>query len=192
MTASPDDPHLGLVVEGPGDAKSLPVLLRNWMGVRDDYRDVLGKPVSCNGRDKAIVPLGIEGYIAVATARPGCCAVLVVLDGESDPVCEIGPQLSARAKKATQLPISVCLADRCWEDWLYASIETLEIAPDLRYSAENRGAGFIKNSLRPAKYVKPTWQPRLTARMDIPRAKSRNPSLSRMLERFDLLLAEVP
>lgn len=192
MTASPDDPHIGLVVEGPGDAKALPILLRSHMEARGDYRDVLGKPAICNGRDRALVPRGIEAYVSAVAARPGCVAVLVVLDSEGDRICELGPSLVGRVRKATQLPIAICLADRCWEDWLHASIETLELGAGLKYSAESRGMGVITKALRPGKYVKPTWQPRLTVRMNIQMAARRNRSLARTLDRFDDLLASIP
>ena len=166
MTAADGDPHIGLVVEGPGDAKALPLLLRRVMESRGDYRDLLGKPARCNGRDRALVPRGIESYVSIVTARPGCQAVLIVLDSEGDPVCQLGPKLLKRAKETTRLPVAVCLADRYWEDWLHASIETLQLG-DLKYSEASRGSSIIVNALRPRKYVKPTWQPRLTARVDI-------------------------
>src|SRR5262245_22600369 len=98
MTASADEPHIGLIVEGPGDANSLPLLLRNWLGLRADYRDIFGKPAICNGRDRAIVTDGLERYVAAVTARPGCQAVLVVLDTEGDPACNLGPAFLARTQ----------------------------------------------------------------------------------------------
>ncbi len=167
------------------------MLLRKWINSRGDYRDLLGRPVVCDGRDRAIVPDGIEKYVAVAAARPGCQAVLVVLDAEGDPACELGPVLLTRAGKNTRLPVAICLAERYWEDWLYASIETLELGSDVEYSPNKRGLGAIVKVL-PGKYVKPTWQPRLTNRVDINTATQRSKSLKRMLERFDALLAHMP
>jgi len=190
MTAAAGDPHLGLVVEGPGDAISLPLLLRRQLELRGDSRDLLGKPAICNGRDRATAANGLERYVAAVAARPGCKAILVILDSEGDPVCELGPQLLERAEKITSLPVAVCLANRNWEDWIYASAETLEL-PGLTYSAGSRGLGAIVSALRPRKYVKPTWQPRLTARMDIAKASGRSPSLSRTLTRFDEFIAVV-
>jgi len=191
MTAADGGPHLGLVVEGPGDANALPLLLRRFMEARADYRDLLGKPVRCNGRDKALVPRGIESYVSVAAARPGCRAVLVVLDSEGDAVCRLGPSLLERVQKNTRLPVAVSLADRCWEDWLYASIETLEIGNGLKCSEESGGTGVIKRALLPGKYVKPTWQPRLTVRVDINLAAGRSRSLARMLQCFTSLIENI-
>jgi|ADGO01.1.fsa_nt_gi hypothetical protein len=190
MTAGYNDPHLGLVVEGPGDANALPILLRKVLAREGIYADVLGKPVACNGRQKALAPRGLEGFVAVAAARPGCRAVLVVLDGEGDPVCDVGPQLLARAKSVTSLPVAVCLADCSYEDWLYASCETLDIGLP-SYDPSVRGTAAIKQALRPGKYVKPTWQPRLTTKLDPDLVNRRNVSFRRMLEKLKVLTEAV-
>lgn len=186
MTANPSEPHLGLVVEGQGDVAALPVLLRLWLKERGHYRDILGKPVSCNGRDKAFAHRGLEGFVGVAAARPGCKAVLVVLDGESDPVCQLGPKLSRRIKTVTRVPVSICLAEQKFEDWIYASAETLDL--DLQYGLHRQGLGSIVGALRPSTYAKPTWQPRLTARMDIKLAASRSMSLTRLFAELERLV----
>lgn len=185
MTADVNSPHIGLVVEGPGDAKSLPILLRKWLEHHQDYRDILGKPIPCHGRDNATVANGIEGFVATAASRPGCVAVLVVLDAERDPLMQLENDLQERAKLVCRVPVVVKLADHHWEDWLYASAETLQI-PDFTYEEGKRKS--VSQALKPTKYVKPTWQPRLTARMDVEIAARRNLSLRSMLEDFDALL----
>lgn len=187
MTAAPGSPHIGIVVEGPGDGLALPVLLRLHLGLRDDYRDVLGKPVSCNGREKALMPNGLEGKVAAAAARPGCRAVMVMLDGEGDPVCTLGPRLLRRASAVSPRPVAIALADPTFEAWLCASAETLGL-DGLEYDPTRDPGGALKEALKPRKYVKPTWQPRLAARMDIRLAAGRDGSLDRALRKFDGLL----
>lgn len=191
MTASPEAPHVGLVVEGAGDVAAVPLLIRRWLHADGEYRDLLGKPVCCNGREKALMLNGIEGKVATATARPGCRAVVIVLDGEGDPVCTLGPTLLSRAREITGLPVTVSLADTKYEEWLRASAETLEL-PGLAYGASGDPAHAIRQALLPAKYVKPTWQPRLTDRMDFELARSRDSSLRRMLDQVrDLIRTEL-
>lgn len=191
MSARPTDPHIGLVVEGAGDRNALPILLRSHLQNCGEYRDILGKPVPLHGRDKAIVPNGIEGYVATAGSRPGCLGVLVVLDGEGDCVAERGPQLADRARSVVGIPVNVALADHDFEDWIYASAETLSL-PDLVFEPDRRGVTVIKAALRPSAYTKPVWQPRLTSRMDAQLAAGRSDSLRRMLQRFDELVGLVP
>ena len=187
MTAGPEDPHIGLVVEGRGELESVPLLLRTHRGaVYQDYRDILGKPVPCHGRDKALVPDGLEGYVATAAGRPGCRAVVVLLDSEGDAACQVGPALTQRASAITGKPVHVSLAEPKYEAWVVASAETLGLA-GLTFPAPGDPTAAIKAVLS-VKYVKPTWQPRLTARMDLDLAAGRAASLRRLLDRFDALV----
>ncbi|WP_148077054.1 hypothetical protein [Nocardioides aurantiacus] len=190
MTAKPTDPHIGLVVEGAGDRGALPVLLRMHLASAADFRDILGKPVPAHGREKAIAEGGLEGYVVTAGLRPGCVGVLVVLDGEGDCVAELGPNLLSRAAEVIGKPVRIALADVDFESWIYASAESLQL--DLTYSEGVNGQGAIKGALKPQKYVKPTWQPRLASRIDLALARERSASLARVLDRFDELLSLLP
>lgn len=185
MTAPAGSPHIGLVVEGPGDVRAVPMLLRAHLATRNDYADVLGKPVPFHGKGNATTPGGIEGYVATA-ARPGCVGVLVVLDADDELVCHEGPLLLARAQPVIAHPVVVAIAERDYEDWLFASVETLALDNPQEFDA-SRGKSAIQRGLSPEKYVKPTHQPRLTSRVDIALATSRSRSLARTLAKFDEL-----
>ncbi|WP_350338518.1 hypothetical protein [Microbacterium sp. zg-B185] len=150
------------------------------------FADMLGKAIPAHGRDKALVDGGLEKFVAAAAARPGCVGVFVLLDGEGDCVAQLGVDLARRAASATGKPVVIALADGDFEDWIYASAETLEL--DLTYEETMSGQTSIKGALHPSKYVKPTWQPRLTSRMDLDVARGRSPSLDRALLRFEALL----
>lgn len=154
MTADYTQPHIGLVVEGAGDRGAVPVLLRKYLYQTGDYRDVLGKPVPAHGRDKALRPNGIEGFVTTAALRPGCVGILVILDGEGDCVAELGMRLLKRAQGVTGKPVAIALADRDFEDWLFASAESLQLG--LAFDPSRHGQGAISDAIRPAKYAKPT------------------------------------
>ncbi len=188
MTPPADAPHLGLVVEGRGEVQAVPLLLRKLLRQRGEYRDLVGRPVPCNGRENALKPKGLEGKVAVAAVRPGCRCVLVLLDGEGDPVCELGPELLSRSRPAAAgKEVVVCLADAKYEDWLVASAESLDVA-GLSYAPERDSVKVLKEALHPSKYVKPSWQPRLTNDLDFDLASERNGSLARFLDKFDRLI----
>lgn len=189
MTVGSHDPHIGLVVEGLGEVFALPVLLRKWLHEQNQWRDVLGKPVPSHGRDKALARGGIEGYVATAAGRPGCRGVLVLLDAEADPACQRGPELLARAEAVTHKKVVVCLAEPKFEAWIVASAETMQL-PQLLFHNDRDATSLIREALG-VKYVKPTWEPRLASRVDFARAMSRAPSLTRMLTKFDQLVALV-
>ena len=183
MTASVDAPHLGLVVEGAGEREAVPVLLRNHMATTSDFADILGKPIPTNGKGNVSRDGGIEGFVATAAARPGCRAVMCFFDADKECAATVGPEWLARAATVTGVPVVVVLAEPNFEQWLYASVETLGL--DAGYDEGRSGSSSIVAALKPVKYVKPTWQPRLTHRMDLSIAASRDKSLARALERFD-------
>jgi len=191
MSARDSDPHIGLVVEGPGDKAAAPLLLRRILHTLDVYEDVLGKPIPTNGRGAMTTPGGIEGFVAAAAARPGCRVVIVVADVDDDLSCELGPELLKRASSVVSKPVVIVLAERCFEDWIYASYETLELdIPE--HSPQKRGANVIKHAVAStgSKYVKSVWQPRLTNRIDISTAASRSGSLERLLLKIEDILRQ--
>ncbi|WP_219417281.1 DUF4276 family protein [Pseudonocardia nigra] len=189
MTPLPTQPHIGLIVEGPGDKNGVPVLFRRHLQDVGEYRDILGKPIPANGRGSITTPKGIEGYVSVAASRPGCRGILVVIDSDDDPVCELGPALLPRAQAVSKVPVYIALAERCYESWLFASAETLELG--LTYDEAAHAQFAIKSGLHPTKYVKPVWQPKLSHRVDIGLACGRSPSLARALVKLDELVLRV-
>lgn len=186
MTAVAGAPHIALVVEGPGDVQAVPVLLRKHQSSNEDYADILGKPVPFHGKGNATAPGGIEGYVATA-ARPGCVGVIVVLDADDDLVCVQGPELLERARAEVGVPVVIAIAERDFEDWLFASVETLELHNPSEFDTNTRGKTGIQRGMAPQKYVKPTHQPRLTSKADLALAASRSKSLARLLAKFDSL-----
>jgi hypothetical protein len=82
-------------------------------------------------------------------------------------------------------PARVCLSVPKYEEWIVASAKTIG-RPELAYDS-TKGPEFLIRSSMDAKYVKPTFQPRFTARIDIELAVTRSRSLERSLARFDEL-----
>lgn len=113
------------------------------------------------------------------------------MDGDGDPVCQLGPRLLERARSATSLPTFVVLADPVFESWLVASSESLGLDGLSYKSAKAEPVSAIKRALGSRKYVKPTWQPRLTERADPKLIAKRSPSFARAAERFQSLLTEL-
>lgn len=187
MTAANDAPSIGLVVEGPGDKEAFPVLLRKYLADNGIYDVALGKPVPLKGKGSATRPGGVEGYVMTAGARPNCKAVIVLVDADNDASCELGPTLLARASGATKVPVVVVVAERDFEDWIYASLETLELG-DAQWLESTRGKSAIESLVAPKKYVKATMQARLTHRVDIAMARERSTSLNRLFNKLDGIL----
>lgn len=176
--------HIGLVVEGRGDAEALPVLLDLIQKSEGFALGNLGRPVVCNGVKNALRPGGIEGFVGAAAARPGCAGLLVVLDSDERPTCRMGPDLKARAESVTALPIVVALAENCFESWLVASAASLKLPGLTASNGKSNPVAAIQLRLADRKYSKPVWQPRLAARVDVDVAKRGSSSFGRLVERL--------
>ncbi len=174
-----------MVVEGRGDAIAVPILLRSILADQGMF-DPCGKPVACLGRTKATRAGGIEKFVGVVAARPGSVGILIVLDGNDDPVCELGPALAERAGQASRgKPVFVVLAEPTFEEWIVASADTQDI--ELEFDRNHHPVALIKAALGETKYTKPIWQPRLASRICITLAEARSLSFARLANRTRML-----
>lgn len=186
MTAASGEPHIGLVVEGPGDRGAIPILVRKHLHMAGDFRDVVGKPLAANGLSNLTRPGGIEGFVRIAAGRPGCRAVLVIVDGDGKCVVDVAASLVPRM--ASRVPTFLVVADRDVEDWIFASAEALSIS-GIVWDPASRGLGEIRAALRPSSYTKPVDQPSLAAKIDLDLATQRSASFARFRSKIDLARA---
>jgi hypothetical protein len=187
MSARPNEPHIALIVEGPGDGGAIPVMLRKYLYERAMFIDVLATPLATNGLGNVTSAGGIEKFVSVAASRPGCRAILVVLDSDRECVVERATALLSRVGHVAQ-PVTIALAERDFEDWIYASAETLGFEDFAPWRPDINGGAEIKNALLPTAYTKPQHQPALASKIDFGVARGRSKSLDRLLSRVDSLL----
>lgn len=198
------------VVEGFGEERAVPVLVRRWLHHRrfDRWFDVPDLAVNAKGCGKLKTAfdvqrhLGIEHYVQAAL-RAQADAVLVVLDADDEcvhraPGQGLGPELLERARAvAGQVPVSVVVANRTYEAWLLAGRRALfrcdlvrndaplhEILdPEARAGSKGVISGFIRETYSP-----PLHQPELTRAMSFsPGSQRRAPSLAKLIRELQCL-----
>ncbi|RJQ50961.1 MAG: DUF4276 family protein [Desulfobacteraceae bacterium] len=128
------------IVEGHGEEKAVPCLLRRWLRHRRLHQfDVPDLAINAKGCGKLKAGydrsrhLGIEHYIEAALRnRPD--AILVVLDADDE--CRnrlkgngLGTELLMRARKINpNIPLAVVVADPEYEAWFLASLTSIRRA----------------------------------------------------------------
>lgn len=119
--------NLGCIVEGHGDVRAVPVLIR-----RIQAELAPGLPLSVwrpwrIGRDKLIKAGELERAVErLARQLTPPQAILILLDADVECPRELGPELRVRAAAARpDTPTGIVLAKHEFEAWFLAAIESL-------------------------------------------------------------------
>lgn len=179
------------VVEGHGDVLALPVLLRRLVEEARTWSVGVGRPIR-RPRNKLVRESGVEQAVRLAIEQRDCGGVLVLLDGNSDCPAALGPTVQAWAAAAAGvIPCHVVLAQREYEAWFLAAIESLRGFRGVRTDAEPhadpetpRGAkAQLEARMQPgAVYLETADQPAFSAKISLPTpAASGNWALRPML-----------
>ena len=175
---------VGLVVEGHGEVKAVPILFRRIANAIDPSVNLEVLPPIRRSRGRLVnkpdeheLERAVE--LAALKARPRG-GVFVLLDSDDDCPAELGPRLLARAVAAgIGLPVSVILPQREFEGWFLAAAESIRgkrgLPPDLappQDPEEIRGAkGWLRERMSGRVYSETIDQPALTAIFDLNQAK---------------------
>ncbi|HVY60081.1 MAG TPA: DUF4276 family protein [Planctomycetota bacterium] len=111
--------RLGVVVEGYGEMDAVPTLIHRIAGrIAPSLRLDVPRPIRQN-RSKVVKQNELERAVQMAAHAAGTGgAVLVLLDGDGDPPCVLGPELLARAHRArSDMPGAVVIAHQEFETW---------------------------------------------------------------------------
>ena len=182
------------IVEGHGEVEAVPLLLRRIFGELHGAYDIdvlspLRQPRSLLMRAKDLlrfVQLGANKLRARSPAAPGL--VLLLLDGDGDPPCELGPALLQHVRAAAGEQASSCvIANHEFETWFVAAATSLTpylhvVANDVPLDPERHPARkkWIEDRFRGPKYSETLDQPKLTAKMDLALCRERSPSFDKL------------
>jgi hypothetical protein len=114
-------------VEGHGDVRAVPVLLRRLGREYDPGLSLNIPPPFRAGRYKLVKEGELERIVELVARRlERPRAILILIDAEDDCPKELAPQLLARAEQArSDVSIGVVLGKREFEAWFLAAIEPL-------------------------------------------------------------------
>lgn len=187
------------IVEGQGEVEAIPILVRRIARAIDPGLLVQTHPPFRISRSKLIKPGVLEHYVDIAVRRADREGILlIVLDSDDDCPAELGPQLSARVRRAREgFATSVCLAHREFEAWFLAGAESLRgqrgLVEDLvgppDPESKRDAKGWLSAQMEEGRSYAPTLdQPALASLLDIAAARLRSRSFDRFCREVIRLL----
>ena len=178
-------PSIVPIVEGPGDVKAAPILLRRVLHERmGKYHVAVKKPKLARGKPN--LSTRFEEFLGHAKRTPECAAILVVLDADRDCPRELGTQLARRARDSgIGIPIAVVCAKREYENWFLASDEGFTGDVEEYSDAKEWLTHKMPQGLA---YKETRHQPSLSATMDIEAAFQASRSFRRLCSAMEELV----
>jgi hypothetical protein len=192
---------IACIVEGHGDVKAVPVLIRRIAAELDPALGVQVLPPLRVPRYKLVKKGEIERSVQLAARKTsGQGAVLVLVDSEDDCPGQVAPQMLERARdERADVPIGVVLAKQEYEAWFLAAAESLRgkrgLDTALIAPPNPEGIRDAKGWLSPwmpaaSKYREVLDQPALTAVFDVSAARRAN-SFDKCYREVTRLLSEL-
>jgi hypothetical protein len=179
------------IVEGPGDVKAIPVLLRKilWDYLNCYYIGV-GFPKNAGGRGGLDKTGGIERFITYASITPDCEAILVLVDSDEDCALDWVKWACDRCRAiGLSVPIAVVCAVREYEAWFLASLDSIrgtgKLADDIQFLGNPESTGGAKEwftqQMPPGSAYKETSdQASYSSQIDVPLAMNNSRSFKRL------------
>ncbi len=185
------------IVEGHGEVKALPVLLRRLIAEAQAWGVQIGRPIR-KPRGQLVRETEVKRAVRLALLQKDCRAILILFDGDSDCPAALGPNVREwAAAEAGIVPCEVVISHREYEAWFLASIESLRGYRSIRDDAqphpnpeEPRGAkGHLEDRMHAGvSYLETTDQPALSARFSLADAHRQCRSFRKLASSFGHLL----
>lgn len=178
--------QVACIVEGHGEAASVPILIRRVAASIDPPVAVDVTPIRVS-KSKLLKPEELKRAVELAAMRSGTGGILLLLDADDDCPARLGPDLLAQVQRIRPDKVSaVVLANKEFESWFLAAAESLgghrKLRRDLQSPARPeviRGAKeWLSNAIEGGVYSPTLDQPALTAIFDFEQAK-RSPSFQK-------------
>ncbi len=184
------------IVEGQGDEAAAPILLRRLAEEAEAWSVRIARPHR-RRRNQLARKADLQSAVRVGLLTADCAGVLILFDADDDCPRERAPEFDAWAREAAgKVPCAVVMANREYEAWLLADIESLRGTAGVRADAavhpapeEPRNAkGELKQRMQGGRYLETVHQAPLTASLDLAMAYRNCRSFRKLVAAFGFLL----
>ena len=175
--------NIACVVEGHGEVAALPLLIRRILAdsCPGKFANVY-QPIR-KSRGSLLLPDELEKAVELAARRVNReGAIIILLDSDGEPPCQLGPQLLNRAHRAAaSIPVRVVLAHCEWEAWYLAAAASLAgqrglkapLSPPSDPEAIRGAKEWLTKNMTPGKKYSPAIdQPAFAATFDLEAARA--------------------
>ena len=167
------------IVEGQGETSAVPLLLRRLCEAAQAWELQIGNPIR-QRRSQLVKKDMLQRAVRLAAVREDCTGILILFDADDDCPTELAPTLEVWAREvAGGKPCAVVMANREYEAWFLASVESLGercgLLPDAASHPRPEEPRDAKGELERrmpagASYSPSVDQVTLTAHLDLERA----------------------
>lgn len=191
--------RIGCIVEGRGDDKAVPVVVRRVGLIEAPEHTVIVDTFVRRDRGKLVQQkLLMTDIEFTARKLDGDGGILVVYDADDDCPARLGPTMQTWAQSARpDVPIAVVLAMREFESWFMAAAESLggrlsfpsKLEPHPEPEKVRDAKGWLTSRMpRPKSYSASVDQPELARHFDLGLARTRSDSFDKCYREITRLL----
>ena len=201
-------PAIVPIVEGHGEEKAFPLLLRRLLAEEYCRFDItIDHPLNAKSWNNLLRAGGIERFLERAALRANAAGIIVLLDlDEADCAADLARELAARARgRGLHLPVAIVVVVRAYEAWFIASIETIrgrrvkglkflpgDVEPHPQPETIRSPKSWLKEKLVAGRgYVEPRDMPPLTDLLDYALVRQRCRSFHRLGHAIEQLIEAV-
>lgn len=188
------------IVEGHGEVAALPILVRR---LRDDsqaFNIDVNRPIRAT-RAQLVREDTLKQRVRLALLQEQCGAILIVFDADDDCPKHLAPTIQRWAnEESAPVPSAVVMANREYEAWFLASIDSLRgrrrIRNDAAFSLNPEVPRAAKHELEQcmiegSTYSETVDQPALSSLFELQQAYAKSRSFRRLVNAFCLLAMQL-
>lgn len=185
------------IVEGDGEVRALPLLLRRLAEANGVYDLSVSTPIRVHRDQFLRRPEEFERKLVLASAKADGGAVLVLLDADDDCPMQLARDIAARgAAFVSTATLHVAIANREYEAWFLAAAQSLAgkrgLGDDLQAPVEpddiRNAKGWLSQRMAEGRYHEVSDQPALTAVFDLEQARQRSRSFRKLAKTLGQIL----